>query len=284
MILPFLNLRAALPGAMVLLLVAGTNSRAAIPPHIVLQNGRYLPLAAVVVQGENYVVKTAAPGFDPGVTIPVAEVDHVFGDKPAEINQAVALMLSGEPNDAVRLLDPILAQHKCTNKLPGNFWLEAARAAVVANALYRKAPACNDLVKEISEATPAQGLDPIGELAKALLLPEATKLSERIDALNLLIADTYPSDICAYASFFRAELLKKGKREPESLEAYLTVSCLYPSGGMVINGVSQLRAAEILTSMSRPDEALALIKSALRCVKGTTAEEPVNKLLQSLKK
>ena len=120
-------------------------------------------------------------------------------------------------------------------------------------------------------------------LGKALTLPLSTKISDRVDALRALAADDMPADLGAYASFFKAELLKKDKRDAEALEAYLAVSCLYPSGGMVINGVAQLKAAEILTAMNRREEALALVNSSLRCVKGTIAEEAANQLLQSIK-
>ena len=282
MIRPLLIPRAALSGAVSLLLAAAAV-RAAIPTQLVLQKGRYIPISAVGLQGDKFVVKTATPEFPVGSVIPVATVDHVFGDKPVEINQAIALLLAGEPNDALRLLEPLLLQHKDTAKLPGNFWIESARAALVANALYRKAPACEALVKAISDATPAQGRDPMGELSTALLLPEATKIGERIDLLAALATDTQPADLCAYASYFSGELLKKAKREPEALQAYLSVTCLYPSGGMIITGAAQFKAAEILAGMSRREEALALVTSALRRLKGTTLVEPATQLLQSLK-
>lgn len=282
MIRPLLIPRAALSGAVSLLLAAAAV-RAAIPTQLVLQNGRYIPIAAVGLQGDKFVVSTATPEFPVGFVIPVATVDHVFGDKPVEINQAIALLLAGEPNDALRLLEPLLLQHKDTAKLPGNFWLESARAALVANSLYRKAPASEALVKGISDATPAQGRDPMGELSTALLLPEATKIGERIDLLVALATDTQPADLCAYASYFSGELLKKAKREPEALQAYLSVTCLYPSGGMIITGAAQFKAAEILAGMSRGEEALALVTSALRRLKGTTLAEPATQLLQSLK-
>lgn len=277
-----LMLRASL-SIMGLLLVGSSAIGAEVPPTLVLVNGRAIPLAAVALQGDNFMVKAASADFVVGTAVPAATVDHVFGDKPVGINQAVALLLTGNADAAFDLLEPVLAQHKDTAKLPGNFWLEAARTAVVAKAAAGASAATNDLVKAISDATPAQGIDPINMLGKALTLPLSTKISDRVDALRALAADDMPADLGAYASFFKAELLKKDKRDAEALEAYLAVSCLYPSGGMVINGVAQLKAAEILTAMNRREEALALVNSSLRCVKGTIAEEAANQLLQSIK-
>jgi predicted Zn-dependent protease len=278
---PFM-LRALLPITAALLL-APNSLFGEVPPHLVLLNGKAIPLASVAMQGDNFVVKTAAADLAVGALIPAATVDHVFGDKPVAINQAVALILTGNPDAASTLLEPILAQHKDTAKLPGNFWMEAARTALVAKAATGAGTATTDLVKAISDATPAQGIDPISLLSKALTLPISTKISERVEALRVVMNDEMPADLCAYASFFKAELLKKDKRQDEALEAYLSVSSLYPSGGMVINGVAQFKAAEILTAKNRREEALALVNSSLRCVKGTAAEEPVNQLLQSIK-
>jgi predicted Zn-dependent protease len=282
MIRPPFMLRALLPITAALLL-APNSLFGEVPPHLVLLNGKAIPLASVAMQGDNFVVKTAAADLAVGASIPAATVDHVFGDKPVAINQAVALILTGNPDAASTLLEPILAQHKDTAKLPGNFWMEAARTALVAKAATGAGTATTDLVKAISDATPAQGIDPISLLSKALTLPISTKISERVDALRVVMNDEMPADLCAYASFFKAELLKKDKRQDEALEAYLSVSSLYPSGGMVINGVAQFKAAEILTAKNRREEALALVNSSLRCVKGTAAEEPVNQLLQSIK-
>ena len=282
MIRPPFMLRALLPITAALLL-APNSLFSEVPPHLVLLNGKAIPLASVAMQGDNFVVKTAAADLAVGASIPAATVDHVFGDKPVAINQAVALILTGNPDAASTLLEPILAQHKDTAKLPGNFWMEAARTALVAKAATGAGTATTDLVKAISDATPAQGIDPISLLSKALTLPISTKISERVDALRVVMNDEMPADLCAYASFFKAELLKKDKRQDEALEAYLSVSSLYPSGGMVINGVAQFKAAEILTAKNRREEALALVNSSLRCVKGTAAEEPVNQLLQSIK-
>lgn len=273
----------AILAAAVGLALACTHAPAAELTQIVLQNGRAVPLASVSLQGDKFVVKTALDGFAAGATIPLASVDHVFGDKPAGINQAIALMLNGKAAEAVKLLEPILAEHKDTARLPGNFWLEAARAALVANSLEGAFTACGALGKDISDATPAQGIDPFVTLSKALLMPISAKVSEREAALRDLSTDNLPAELCAYACYFRAELLKKDKREAEALEAYLSVSCLFPSGGLVVNGVAQLKAAEILTAQGRREEAVALVNSAARNTKGTTAAELAAELLKSIK-
>ncbi|MCX6877860.1 MAG: hypothetical protein NTW21_29215 [Verrucomicrobia bacterium] len=254
-----------------------------VPTQLVLQNGRAVPISAVSMQKDQFLVKTDTDNFMAGASIPVSSVDHVVGDKPAAINQAVALLLTGKSKDARKLLAPVLAEHADTAKLPGTFWLEAARAVLVTDGLDGFAGPCAALGKEISEATPDSGPDPFVALGKALLQPATAKVTEREAALREVISDDMPDDLCAYASFFLAELLRNDRRKDAALDTYLAVPCLYPSGGIVVNGMAQLRAAEILTAQGSRDEALALVHSAIRNSKGTVAAELAAKLLESIK-
>ena len=254
--------------------------------QIVLQNGRSLPISAVVLKGDKFEIKSEVIGindFTVGKLIDFDKVDHVFGPKPPGINQGIALILTGKPAEGRKLLLPILAEHKDTAKLPGNYWLEAARAALVANALEGSAPSCATLGKEISDATPAAGPDPFVALGKALLLHTTVKLAEREAALRAQVTDNQPADVCAYASIFLGNLLQSDKRNDAALEAYLAVPCLYPSGGLVMTGVAQFKAAEVLTSQGFRKEAMPLILSAMRNTKDTPAKDLLAKLLESIK-
>ncbi len=265
---------------------------AAEPARIVLQNGRSVLVSGVALQGDKLVVNTAADGFAQGQIIAVETVDHVYGERPPELNPAIALLLTNKPGDAAKLLEPTLAAYRVTAKLPGNFWLEAARATLVAYAVEGNTTKVTDLGKEISDATPAPGTDAFVALGKALLLPASTKLAEREVAFRDLTTDNLPADICAYASFYRASLLKNAKRsgdaaathkqDMETLEAYLTVPCLFPSGGMILNGVAQLEAAAYLTG-ERREEAVALLNSSIRHSTGTLVAVEANKRLESRK-
>lgn len=266
---------------------------AAEPTRIVFQNGRSAPLSAVALQGDNLVIAAAADGTSAGQSFPLASADHVYGDKPADLNPAVALLLSGKPAEALKLLEPILAAQRVTAKIPGNFWLEAARAALVAYAVTGDAVKCVEIGKEISDATPAQGIDPFVSLGKALLLPSSTKAADRELAFQDLTTDNLPAEVCAYASFYRANSLKGTKRNADAAEAlkqdmqtlgaYLAVPCLFPAGGMILNGVAELNAAELLATLGRREEAVALLNSSIRDAAGTLVAAEANTRLESLK-
>ncbi len=266
---------------------------AAEPTRVVFQNGRSIAVSALALQGDQLVVTTPADGYPLGQTFAMETVDHVFGEKPAELNPAVALLLMNKPDDALKLLEPILTAQRLTAKFPGTYWLEAARAALVAYAVDGNTAKVAELGKEISDATPVQGTDPFVALGKALLLPNSTKASDRELALRDLTTDNLPADVCAYASFYRANLLKSARRtgdaaatlkqDMDTLEAYLTVPCLFPSGGIILNGVAELEASAFLLATERREERIALLNSSIRHTAGTLVAVEANKRLESTK-
>lgn len=266
---------------------------AAEPVRIVFRNGRSIPITAVTLQADKIVVKTPTDGFNAGQSFPLAAADHIFGDKPSEINPATALLLTDKPADALKLLEPVVAEQQVTAKIPGNYWLEAARAALVGYALTGNTAKCTEIGKAISDATPAQGSDPFVALGKALLMPSTTKAADRSVALKDLTTDNLPADVCAYASFFRGQLIKGGKRsedvnearitDAEALESFLWVPCLFPSGGLILNAAAELNAAEFLVNLGRREEAVKLLESTILQSPGTLLVVEANKRLESLK-
>lgn len=257
-------------------------SMAAEPARVVFQSGASIPINAVALQGNNLVVVSATEGFTQGQTFPLASADHVYGEKPVEIYQGVALLLTDKPKEALKLLEPVIAMHKGTAKVPGNFWLEAARAALVAYATSNNAARCTEIGKEISEATPAQGIDPFVPLGKALILP-SSRAEDRMLALKDLTVGSQPADVSAYASYFLGNLHQEEKRVQEALDAFLSVPGLYPTGGLILNAAAEIKGADILTTLGRRDEALALVNSAARVSTDTVLAEECKKRLETLK-
>ena len=254
------------------------------PAQLVFQNGRSIPLTSVDVAQDQVIIKTAAAGLNAGQQFPLSSVSHVFGDRPAELNQAIALLLFDRPKDAIALLEPLLAAHRVSAKIPGNFWIESARTLLVCHAVSGDAARCTQLGKEISEVTsPQGGNDPFVSLGKALLMPASVSAEDRELSLKDLIADDQLASVAAYASFFRARPLKEQKKNTEALQALLAVPCLYPSGGLILNAAAEILAADMLAGLKRLNEATALINSALRVTQGTILTEEANKRLESLK-
>jgi tetratricopeptide (TPR) repeat protein len=268
----------------ILLITLPLHYTSAGPLQVVFQNGRSIPASSLSLEADKLVVKTAAEGFNPGQTFPLTMADHVYGEKPAEINQAIALALAGRPEEAQALLLPVVKDHRITATIPGNFWLNAARALLVAYAINGDTAETTSIGKEISGATPAQGIDSFVLLGKALLMPVLTTKAEKRElALRDLATDNLPADLCAYASFFRGNILMKEKKNAEALEAFLSVPCLYPSGGLIFNAAAELQAADLLAALGRREEAIALLESALRVSSGTVLADEANARLTSLK-
>ena len=253
------------------------------PTRIVFQNGRGVPISSVSLQGDSLVITAANEYFTEGQKLELISADHVYGDKPPEINRGTALTLMGKSSEAIAVLEPIIAQHRITAKIPGNFWVEAARALLVSYAQTGNVAKTDEIGKEISEATPVQGIDPFVTLGKALLLPSSTKAAELEVAFRDLTTDNLPAAVCAYASFFRGNTLKAAKRDAEALETYLRVPCLFPSGGMILNAAAEYHAAEYLIAIDRREERLALLNSSILGADNTIIAVEANKRLESSK-
>ncbi len=258
-------------------------TQAADEARIVFQNGRSIPISAVSVQGDQITVNQATDGFNAGQKLPVLSADHVYGDKPVQTDRAIALLLSDKPGDALALLEPVVASQQPSAKIPGNFWLEPARAALLGYAMTGDSAKVTSLGKEIADATPQQGADPFASLAKALMLPKSTPDADLEVAFKDLTTDNLPAAVCAYASFFRGNVLKQAKKDAAALEAYLFVPCLFPSGGRVLNAAAELNASEYLTAQGRREESLALLNSCVIDGSGTLLAAEANKRLESLK-
>lgn len=272
------------PAFLAATLIATSALHADEPIRIVFQGGRSLPIEAVSIENGKVTVKTAQDGFTQGQTFDASLADHIYGERPAALNKGIALILMDKSREALAELEPIVASQKVTAGIPGNFWLEAARATTIAQAIAGTAGKWEPVAKEITAVTPGAGNDPVTALAKALTMPLTVKLEDRLAALADLSNDTAQADIAAYASFFRGNLLKKIKgREADALEAFNTISCLYPTGGSVLNGAGELNAADFLRLQNRRTEAVALLTSAARSAKGTAIADDANKRLESLK-
>jgi len=245
---------------------------------------RSTPVTNLTPQGTTFIVKTAADGFNANQILPKAAASYVQGEKPALVDEAISLILTERPLDALKLLEPFVEQQRPSAGLIGNQWEGAARAAVVAYGLTGNTDKCNALGKEISDSTPEQGNDPIISLGRILLLPFSTPLEDRLNALASLVSENSAAEVSAYASFFRALRLQKAKRSPEALEAYLLIPCAYPTGGRVLNGIAEMNAAEILAPQpARREEAVALLTSAVSYAQATSAAAEAEKRLKSLK-
>lgn len=268
------------------LALTATRSSAEEPARLVFQNGRSVPIVALALQGPNLVVTGEVEGFSVGQTFPAASVDHVFGEKPENLNKGIALLLLNKPKEARDLLESVYNAHRITAKVPGNFFIEAARALLVSYAVTGDTKKVTDLGKEISEATPAQGIDPFVSLGKTLLMPAiTTKLEDRDIAFKDLLTDNQPAEARAYASYFRGLLLRDGNKQTEALEAFLSIPTLYPTGGLILTAAAELQAADLLLAKgsANREEATALVKSAIRVSGGTLVADEGKKRLESLK-
>lgn len=261
-------------------------------PMLVQRSGRAVPLTAVALQANGFVLTTSTGGLTQGQLIPLEAVSHVSGEKPEALSRGTALLLMGRPGDAIKVMEPALAAIKLTAKVSGNYWVEGARVLVLAYALENQGPKADALAKEISDATPAAGSDPIGRLAKAVAMRPSSGAKARVAALDEQIMDSNPAEINAFASYFKGRVLAEDKKRADALTAFLSVGCLYPSGGVIVTGAAELQAGILFTERNEPDtdlatmnrnQAVALFKSAAIDAKDTLIAQEALKKTESFK-
>lgn len=263
--------------------VSAQEAAAPSGPMVVFRTGRSIPLAAIAPQGENFVVREAVAGYAAGAAIPAASISHVSGEKPAALSIGTGQFLMGQPRDAIKTLEPLVSSLKSAAKISGSYWVESARVLVLAYAQEKETAKIDPLVKDISDATPTPGTDPVGRLAKALATPVSSGFEARVGALNDQISDSNLVEMSAFASFFKGRLLEEEKKNTEAIQAYLTVGCLYPSGSVLTTSAAELRSATLLAAKDgRRDEAVSLMKSAAIGGEGTAIGENAKKRVDSL--
>jgi len=258
-------------------------SRAADPLRVVFKGGRSLPVEALTIENGQFKVLAGQDNFTTGQVFKTDLADYISGEKPEAINRGIAFVLLDKPVEAISQLEPVLNSQKVTAAIQGNYWIETARALLVAYARIGNNAKMEALGKELADATPESGVDAGMLLAKAIALPLSTKLDERLNAYGDLLDDKNPAEVSAYAAFFRANFLARAKKETEALQSYLAVPCLYPTGGNVINGAAELFASEFLAKQSRREEAVALLQAAIHDAPGTAVADEAKKRLDSLK-
>jgi hypothetical protein len=227
-----------------------------------------IPIEKLTFANNKFTVKDPGDKF-PAVPLDLAWASHVSGVEPPQIAEAVGLLLMNKPSDAVTLLDPILEKHQITAKVPGNYWIRAARAALVAHSINR--------------ATSVAGDDPSVALSNAMLTPLSVKIDDRIAALEALANDGSPPEVSAYACFFRGNLLKTARKDALALDSYLSIPGRFPTCGRVIVAAAELNAGELLAKLNRRPEAVLCLEDAIREGKGTAISAEAEKRIPQIR-
>ena len=225
------------------------------PIRIVFQNGRSVPVSARGAARRQARRQDRRGGIHrQGQTFPLESADHVYGDKPAELNPAIALLLTGKPAEALKLLEPVVAAAPDHRENPGKLlagsrprraWSPTPSTATPPSAptSARKSPTPPRLRASIR----------LSHSARPCCCPSSTKVEDRAIALEDLTTDNLPADVCAYASFFRGNCSRTpngadpttpqtGQKPSRPISM---VPCLFPSGGMILNAVAELERRRI---------------------------------------
>lgn len=254
-------------------------------PRLVFRSGitfRSVPVSALRAEGGNFVLTQAVDNLAANTQIPATSVLRVSGGEPEEITKATALMLTGAPGAAIKLLDPLLQSQRATATVPGNFWVNAARMKIVAAAMEGDAKTVDSTSTDLVN-TSKLTTDPTPSLGQIILESRLGKLEERLQRFDDFVNENRPPRINGLAQYLRADILAGFKRDKEALDGFLTVPALNPTASAVVVAACEFRAAQLLTKMGRKAEAIASYEAIVGSVPGTALAEKSSEILKSLK-
>jgi len=97
--------------------------------EIVLKDGRLVD-ASEVRRQQGSIVAVAAPSGE--VTIPQGEIQRINFPRPPQLSQAIDLIVAGQVEEAIALIEPVVNEQVDFRDFPGNRWGEATLALVQA--------------------------------------------------------------------------------------------------------------------------------------------------------
>ena len=204
------------------LVVVGAGAISAWGANMVyLNNGRTMPAANIEWREgtQEYVVTSG----ETTVPIPLAQVDHVVVDKPAELDQAAAMVKSRVFGPAIPLLEGVVKKYRMLN------W-DADAVILLAQAYLetkdiKKAAAAMDNVYALGRDKVPVDLQML--YWRTLLATPGSEAALR-KALDLAIGTSGP-DIVSAAYLLRGNMLIKQGEEDSALSDFLKVVTIYPN-------------------------------------------------------
>ncbi len=261
---------------------------------VILKGGAVAPLDAIQIADGKITIIKEIPGFVPDQSYPVDIVDRIAGAEPLAFRKAVAEMLVGKPAEAINLLRPIVEQQRQTAAIPGNFWVEAMRLNMLANALAGRNSKIDEISRDMNQTAKKEAAgDSTAELARLIASPSNPKPEARVKDLSLFANDLRSNELNGIALYIAADILAQAHKEEEALDIFISVPAIYPTSGPSVVAACEYRTADLILRLNRnpeiPDshtcsksEAIVTFKSAAKYGEETVVEQLAGEKIKSL--
>ena len=209
-----------------LFIVAGISSISA--QTILLKSGQTVPANGLVRNDDMVMVSVkSASGSVGQVGYHVSDVMTLNLPSPEALATAGDLMAKGKFDQALVLIEPVVAYQKTIQDIPGNWWAKAALAKVSALSALNRVADAKTLVNEITSTSK----DPEVLTSLKLQVALTTKFDDpqqAIAAFDAIIAQSLDARTLSQAWIAEGDVHLAEHEFDEALMAYLTVTVFYP--------------------------------------------------------
>jgi hypothetical protein len=261
---------------------------------IIFKGGVVIPLDSVQIAEGRITITKDVPGFVRDQSYPLDTIDRIGGAEPLEFRKSVAEILVGNPLEAIKLLTPIIAQQRFFAAIPGNFWVEAMRLNMLANALAGRASKVDEIARDMNQTAKKEAAgDSTAELARMIASPINPKPDARAKDLSKFVNDLHSAELNGIALFLAADVLLKAHKDDEALDIFISASSIYPTAGPSVVAACEFRTADLILRLNRTpeiqeskisskSEALATFKSAAKYGADTIIAQLAGEKIKSL--
>ena len=193
--------------------------------EIVLKDGRIVD-ASEVRRQQGGIVALVAPTGE--VTIPQGEIQRIGFPRPPQLSQAIDLIVAGQIEEAIALIEPVVNEQVDFRDLPGNRWGEATLALVQALNRAGRGLEADALAAKLTEVS----ID--AEYSEGAIVQKAFGLLMRKDfgsaakLVEPLIQNGITPAVRAGAFVVKGECLLAEHKWEEAVLSFLQVPVFYP--------------------------------------------------------
>ena len=235
---------------LILLAVIGLTGTAP-AQRLYLQNGADIEWSEVELSGSNLQQKFKNPNGSPGVrSIPASNVTRVDWPYPAELNEALALVLKQKYAEAQAKAAEVRTVHANWKDKPGSWYVPATLLVVECQIRQKKEQEADKTLTELRTMTlPSSYQIGVG-MMDALASFEKDMTGPAIKKAESLVKGTEDSATLARLHVLIGDIKFKQENYMEALDAYLQVPVFYGSQGQLMP-VAELGAARSLMRLGR---------------------------------
>ena len=195
---------------------------------IQMKNGQTFPINQFERKDDLLMVAvTTASGGKGQVAYNVSDIAKLNLAEPVELATASNLTANGHADQALALIEPVVAFQQTLRDIPGNWWAKCALAKSSALFALNRGAEASPLLKDIAGSSNDPEIQMAAKLQLALLSPP-TDPTQALAAYDTILNQSSDAKTLTQVWIAEGDVYFSQHQFDESLLAYLTVTVFYP--------------------------------------------------------